>query len=60
MMSMILTDIAVLNILKVIIISCVISLISKNEAINVMQITDLTKKVEYYKTQKLFITYKNG
>ena len=60
MMSMILSDIAVLNILKVIIISCVISLISKNEAINVMQITDLTKKVEYYKTQKLFITYKNG
>ena len=57
---MILSDIAVLNILKVIIISCVISLISKNEAINVMQITDLTKKVEYYKTQKLFITYKNG
>ena len=60
MMSMILSDIAVLNILKIIIISCVISLISKNEAINVMQITDLTKKVEYYKTQKLFITYKNG
>ena len=60
MMSMILSGIAVLNILKVIIISCVISLISKNEAINVMQITDLTKKVEYYKTQKLFITYKNG
>ena len=60
MMSMILSDIAVLNILKVIIISCVISLISKNEAINVMQITDLTKKVEYYKTQKLLITYKNG
>ena len=57
---MILSDIAVLNILKVIIISCVISLISKNEAINVMQITDLTKKVEYYKTQKLLITYKNG
>ena len=57
---MILSGIAVLNILKVIIISCVISLISKNEAINVMQITDLTKKVEYYKTQKLFITYKNG
>ena len=60
MMSMILSGIAVLNILKVIIISCVISLISKNEAVNVMQITDLTKKVEYYKTQKLFITYKNG
>ena len=57
---MILSGIAVLNILKVIIISCVISLISKNEAVNVMQITDLTKKVEYYKTQKLFITYKNG
>ena len=50
MMSMILSGIAVLNILKVIIISCVISLISKNEAINVMQITDLTIKVEYYKT----------
>ena len=29
--------------------SCIISLISKNEAINLMQNADLTKKVEHYK-----------
>ena len=29
---------------------CIISLISKNEAITLMQNADLTKKAEYYKT----------
>ena len=34
---------------------CIISLISKNEAINLLQNADLTKKVEHYKAKK----YKN-
>ena len=35
---------------------CIISLISKTGAINLMQNADLTEKVEYYKLKK----YKNG
>ena len=49
MMSMNLSDIAVLNI-EVSDYRCIISLISKNQAINVMQNPDLTEKVEHYKT----------
>ena len=48
MMSMNLSDIAILNI-KDSNYRCIISLISKNEAINVMQNVDLTKKAEHYK-----------
>ena len=48
MMSMTLSDIAVLNI-KGSIYRCIISLISKNEAINLMQNADLAKKEEHYK-----------
>ena len=44
MMSMNLSDIAILNI-KGSDYHCVISLISKNEAINLMQNADLTKKI---------------
>ena len=49
MMSMNLSDIASLNI-KGSDYCCIISLISKNEAINIMQNAGLTKKVEHYKT----------
>ena len=49
MMSMNLSDIAILNI-KGSDFRCIISLISKNEAINVMQNADFTKKAEHYKT----------
>ena len=48
MMSMNLSDIAILNI-KDSNYRCIISLISKNEAINLMQNADLTKKAEHYK-----------
>ena len=44
-----LNDITILNI-KSADYRCVISGISKSEAINLMQNTDLTKKVETYKT----------
>ena len=49
MMSMNLSDIAILNI-KGSDFRCIISLISRNEAINVMQNADFTKKAEHYKT----------
>ena len=45
---MTLSDIAVLNI-KGSNYRCIISLISKNEAINLMQNADLAKKEEHYK-----------
>ena len=48
MMSMSLSYIAILNI-KGSDYRCIISLISRNEAINLMQNTDLTKKGEHYK-----------
>ena len=48
MMSMNLSDIAILNI-KDSNYRCIISLISKNETINLMQNVDLTKKAEHYK-----------
>ena len=44
-----LRDIAILNI-KGSAYGSIISLISKNEAINLMQNADLTKKAEHYKT----------
>ena len=47
-MFMSLSDIAILNI-KGSDYCCIISLISKNEAINLMQNADLAKKVECYK-----------
>ena len=43
-----LSDIAILNI-KCSDYCCIISLISKNEAINSLQNADLTEKVEHYK-----------
>ena len=49
MVSMNLSDIVILNI-KSSDYRCVISLISKNEAINSMENAGLTKKVENYKT----------
>ena len=49
MMSMNLNDIAILNI-KSIDYCCIISGISKNEATNLIQNIDLTKKEEHYKT----------
>ena len=59
MMSMKLSNIAILDI-KGINHCCIISLISKNETINLMQNTDLTKKLEHHKAQKFIIKYKNG
>ena len=44
-----LSDIAILNI-KGSNYHCIISLISKNEALKLIQNADLTKKVEHYKT----------
>ena len=49
MISMNLSDIAILNI-KSADYCCIISEISKTEAINFMQNTDLTIKAEHYKT----------
>ena len=46
MMSMNLSDIAILNI-KCCDCCCIFSLISKNDAINLMENADLTKKVEH-------------
>ena len=59
MMSMNLSDIAILNI-KSADYRCIIRVISKSEAINILQHTDLTKKAVHYQTQKYIITYKNG
>ena len=59
MMSINFSNIAILNI-KDPDYRCIISGISKNEVINLMQNADLTKKVERYKTEKFIITYKNG
>ena len=49
MMSMNLSNIAILNI-KGVDYCCIISGVSKGEAINLMQNIDLTKKAEHYKT----------
>ena len=51
MMSMNLTNVAILSI-KVSDYCCIISLISKNEAIDVMQNAVLAKKAKYYKAKK--------
>ena len=48
MMSMNLREIAILNI-NVSDYCCISSVICKNEAINLMQNADLTKKAEHYK-----------
>ena len=34
---------------------CIISLISKNQAINLMENTDLTEKVEHYKASRAIL-----
>ena len=55
-----LSDIAILNI-KASDYRCIIRLISKNEAINLMENTDLTeKKRSIIKYKKFIIIYKNG
>ena len=54
MMSINLSEITISNV-KGSDFCCIISLISKNEAINLLQNADLTKKAEYYKVKK----YKN-
>ena len=54
------SDIAIL-IVKHFSYRCIISLISKNEAINLVQNADLTKKKQNIKKHKKFICiYKNG
>ena len=50
MMSMNLSNIAILKI-KGSDYRCIISLISKSKAINIMQNADLTEKKEHYKTK---------
>ena len=65
MMSMNLSDIAILNI-KGSDYCCIISLISKNEAINLMQNADLTEKYNIFnkqniiKYEKFIIIYTTG
>ena len=59
MMSMNLNNIAILNI-KGSDYCCINNGMSKNEAINVMQITDLTKKNEKLQNNPFIIIYKNG
>ena len=54
MISVNFSDIAILNI-KGSDDCCVISLISKNKAICLIQNADLNKKVEYYKLKKIYI-----
>ena len=59
-MSINLSDIAILSV-KHFDYRCIISLISKNEAINLVQNADLTKKKQNIKKHKKFICiYKNG
>ena len=53
MMSVSLSDIAMLNITGADY-HCIISEISKNEAISLMQNADLTEKTEHYKTKIYF------
>ena len=57
MISVNFSDIAILNI-KGSDDCCVISLISKNKAIHLIQNADLNKKVEYYKLKKNIYIYK--
>ena len=57
-MSVKLRDIAILNI-KGSDYCCIISLISKNEAIHLLQSADLIKKVELYKLKKYKIFSKH-
>ena len=54
-----LSDIAILN-FKGSDYRCIISGISKNKVINLMQSAISLKKAEHYKTEKFIITYKNG
>ena len=58
MMSTNLNDIAISNI-KSADYGCIISGISKNEVINVMQNADLTEKSETLESIKIIIRYKN-
>ena len=59
MMSTNHSDIAILNI-KGSGFRCIINVITKNEAMNLMQNADLTEKKQHYKGYKFVITYKNG
>ena len=54
MMSLNLRDISILNI-KSFGYRCIISLISENKAINLLQYADLTEKVEHYKFKQIFL-----
>ena len=58
-MSINLSDIAILYI-KGFDYCCIISLISKNEAINIMQNSDLSEKSGIMKHKRLIFMYKNG
>ena len=53
------SDIAILNI-KGFDYCCIISLISKNEAIHLMQNADLTNKIRTLLNIRTIIAYKNG
>ena len=55
MMSMNLNNIAILKIKNA---ECIISIISKNESINLMQSADLIKKVVHCKTKIYYHIYK--
>ena len=56
MMSINLSDIAILNITGSDY-HCIISLVSKNEAVNLLQNVDLTEKVEHYKKVENYIIF---
>ena len=60
MLSINLSDIATLINIKCSDYHCIISLTSKNDAINLLQNADLTEKSGALKNIKTIITYKNG
>ena len=59
MMSLKLSDIAILGICGVNY-HCIFFRISKTEAVNLVQEVELNKKMEHYKTEKLFSPVKMG
>ena len=56
MMSINLNDIAILNITGSDY-HCIISLVSKNEAVNLLENVDLNEKVEHYKKVENYIIF---
>ena len=56
MMSINLNDIVILNITGSDY-HCIISLVSKNEAVNLLQNVDLNKKVKHYKKMENYIIF---